>query len=482
MSDEFSLLDCVAQAELVRRGEVKPLELVEAAIARIERLDETLGAMVSRRFDLARAEATSPALTDGPLRGVPFLLKDLGAYLAGDPVHQGMAFLKRHDWHEAGEAYFAGRAREAGLITLGRTNTPELGLTVTTEPQAYGPTRNPWKTSHSAGGSSGGSASAVAAGYVAAAHASDGGGSIRIPANHCGLVGLKPTRARCSFGPALGERWSGFSNEGVVTRTVRDSAVLLDVFAGAMPGDPYAAAPPKRPFAREVGADPGRLRVGLMSRAPRGLDTDPACVEAAEKTARLLADQGHAVEESYPDALDDPGVVKAFLTVVSASTAYALDAAGEKTGEPVGEGDVEPPTWSLASIGRGFSAADYIRAVNFVHAFGRRVAAWYEGGFDLLITPTAAAPPPPLGHFQGTEEDPNRGMARAAIYTVFTAPFNVTGQPGISLPLHWNGEGLPIGTQLVAPCGGEDLLLRVAAQLEAAQPWADRLPPVHASR
>jgi len=482
MSDEFSLLDAVAQADLVRRGEVKPLELVQAAIARIERLDPELGAVITRRFDRALAEAASSDLPNGPLRGVPFLLKDLGAYLAGDSAHSGMEFLKRHDWRESHDAHFGANLRRAGLISLGRTNTPELGLAVTTEPLAYGPTRNPWKTTHSPGGSSGGSAAAVAAGYVAAAHASDGGGSIRIPANHCGLVGLKPTRGRCSFGPGLGERWAGFSNEGVVSRTVRDSALLLDVIAGAAPGDPYSAAPPLRPYTEEVGADPGRLRIGLMPGAPRDMDTHPECVKAANHAARLLESAGHHLEESHPEALEDPASVKAFLTVVSSSIARALDGASAKLGVPLGQADVEPPTWSIAQIGRSFSATDYIAAVDFVHAYGRRMASWFEDGFDLLLTPTCAEPPPALGHFQWTDEDPNAGFARAVPYTVFTSPFNMTGQPGISLPLHWSEDGLPIGAQLVAPCGREDVLLRVAAQLEAIQPFNDRIPPLHASR
>jgi amidase len=482
MADELSLLDATAQADLVRRGELKPIELVEAAIERIERIDPELGAVIARRFDLARAEAASSELPEGPFRGVPFLLKDLGAYLAGDPVHCGMAFLKRHGWRESGEAYFAAKARRAGLISLGRTNTPELGFAVTTEPVAYGTTRNPWKPDHSSGGSSGGSAAAVAAGLVAAAHASDGGGSIRVPASHCGLVGLKPTRGRCSFGPGLGERWAGFSVEGVVTRSVRDTAALLDVLSGPMPGDPYSAAPPARPFAAEVAADPGRLRIGVMRSAPRDLATHPDCVAAVTGAERLLASVGHALEESSPQALEDPDLLKNFVAVVGCSVARALDAWGEKVGQPIVEGDVEAPTWNVAQLGRTTTAAQYIGAVEFNHALSRRIASWWEGGFDLLLTPTCAAPPPPLGHFVPDPDNPLASAARVIPFSTFTAPFNISGQPGISLPLHWNDQGLPVGIQLVAAYGREDLLIRVAAQLERAQPWADRLPPLHASR
>ncbi len=483
MSDDLSLLDAVAQAELVRRGELTPLELVDAAIGRIEKLDPQLCAVISPQFERARAAAEAPDLPDGPLRGVPFLLKDLGAYLDGDPVYCGMKALREAGWRERGESHFAGKLRRAGLISLGRTNTPELGLLPTSEPEAFGPSRNPWQTSHSVGGSSGGSAAAVASGMVAAAHASDGGGSIRIPAAHAGLVGLKPTRGRCSFGPGLGERWGGFSCEGFVTRSVRDTAALLDLAQGPMPGDPYSAAPPARSYREEIGAAPGRLRIGWMTRAPRDADLHPDCAAAAEQAARLLESLGHHLEESYPPALDHPDAMRGFLTVVGSSIARALDAWGAKLGRRLGEADVEALTWAVAQAGRGVSAPDYIGAVEGNHAHARRLAAWWsEAGFDLLLSPTCAAPPPPLGHFAPAPDNPLQGYLRAAPYGAFTAQWNVSGQPGISLPLYWSQAGLPIGVQLVAASGREDLLLRVAAQLEQASPWAGRLPPVHASR
>lgn len=482
MTKHLSLLDLTAQAELVRRGEVKPLELVEAAIERAERMEPTLHAIVSKQFERARAEAGSPELPDGPLRGVPILLKDLGAYLDGDPVYCGMKALKEADWRESGDSHFAAKLMQAGMISLGRTNTPELGLAPTTEPDAFGATSNPWKPSHSPGGSSGGSAAAVAAGVVAAAHASDGGGSIRIPANHCGLVGLKPTRGRNSFGPGLGERWAGCSCEGFVTRSVRDTAALLDVTAGAMPGDPYFAPPPQRPYAQEVGADPGRLRIGLMDVAPRAGELHPECEAAVQGAGKLLESLGHHVELSYPKALDDPEVVIAYVKIVGANIAFALDAWGRKIGREIGEDDVEPLTWAIAQESRKHSGPDYVATVAREHLHGRNLAAWWEEGFDLLLTPTCAAPPPALGYLATDPENPLASYLKSAPFGAYTLHFNLSGQPGISLPLHWSEDGLPVGVHLVAGYGREDLLIRVASQIERAEPWAAKLPPVHASR
>jgi amidase len=349
----------------------------------------------------------------------------------------------------------------------------------TTEPESFGASHNPWKLTHSPGGSSGGSAAAVAAGLVSAAHASDGGGSIRIPASHCGLVGLKGSRGRNSFGPQVGERWGGFSSEGFVTRSVRDSAALADVVAGEMPGDPYTAPPLRRPLADEVGADPGRLRIGTMTATPR-TEIHVDCVSAVNEAARLLEALGHSVEPSSPEALENPAALKGFITVITSATAYALDSWGEKIGRTIGEADVEPLTWAAAELGRAVSAREYVSAVNRNHAQGRAIASWWDGGFDLLLTPTCASPPPPLGHFAAVPENPLKGFERSLPYSVFTSPFNLSGQPGISLPLHWNDDGLPIGIQLVAAYGREDLLIRVAAQLEEAKPWKDRRPPTYA--
>jgi len=482
MADKLARLDAIAQAELVRRGELTPGELVDAAIARVEKLNPTLNAVITPLFDKARTQASSPNLPEGPFRGVPFLLKDLGCHSAGDPYHEGMRYLRDAGWSAESDTYMAAKLRAAGFIFLGKTNTPELGSLPTTEPQAYGPTRNPWDTARSTGGSSGGSAAAVAAGMVPAAHANDGGGSIRIPASECGLVGLKPSRGRVSWGPEYGELWQGLAIEHVVSRSVRDTAAILDVVAGPMPGDPYFAPPPVRPFREDVGADSGRLRIGLLTHVPGGrIPVHPDCVTATTEAARLLASLGHQVEESYPRALDvSEERWRHMLTLVASSVAAGLAHWSQKVGKPMGPDDVEILNWTFAEIGRSHTAVQYIEAVTWLQADTRRIAQWWEDGFDLLLTPTLAEPPPLLGQFISTPDQPLAGARRAEQLIPFTPAFNITGQPAISLPLHWNAGGLPIGVHLVAAYGREDLLIRVASQLEQARPWADRLPPVYA--
>jgi len=481
MPQDLTWLDAVAQAELVRKKEVTPLELVDAAIARIEKGNPQLNAVITPLFDKARAQAKSGNIPDGPFRGVPFLLKDLVCASAGDPIHSGMRLLREAKFVAPYDTHLAAKFRAAGFIFIGKTNTPEMGLNATTEPEAYGPSRNPWDLSHSTGGSSGGSAAAVAAGMVAVAHANDGGGSIRIPASECGLVGLKPSRGRVSLGPDFGDAWHGLAIEGVVSRSVRDTAVVLDAIAGWMPGDPYAAPPQKRPFADEVSANPGRLRIGVMKRSPKGgapLHAD--CVVAVEDVARLLASLGHTVEESYPTALDEHEYIEQFSNLVACHVVETLDMLGQMIGRKVAHNDVELWTWAFAERGRGISAAQYLATVQWLQVWTRRVARWWADGFDLLLTPTLAAPPPPLGTLVVSPDNPNRGWERLLALMQFTPPYNVTGQPAISLPLYWDAAGLPIGTQLVAALGGEDLLIRVAAQLEQARPWKDRHPLVHA--
>lgn len=478
---ELAYLDATAQAELVRRREITPGELVEAAIARIEKINPQLNAVIIPLFEKARAQAAASALPDGPFRGVPFLLKDLTCKSAGDPYHAGMRLLRELKWVADNDTYLAAKFRAAGFIFVGRTNVPELGPIPTTEPVAYGPTRNPWDTTRSPGGSSGGSAAAVASGMVPAAHGNDGGGSIRIPSSACGLVGLKPSRGRTSLGPDVGEAWNGAIAEHVLTRSVRDSAAILDAVAGPMPGDPYGAPPPVRPFSTEVGADPGRLRVGLLTHAPgKAVTVHPDCATAATEAARLLESLGHVVEESYPKAIDDPEFQQPFATVVTSWTCRDLDYWGAQTKRKIVRHDVEPYTWALAEMGRAVPASEYIEAGLWLQAYTRRVASWWSAGQDLLLTPTLAEPPAKLGELTSTAEDPLRGLARSTPYVTFTAAFNVTGQPAISLPLHWNKDGLPIGVQLVGAYGREDVLLRIAAQLEEARPWSDRRPPVHA--
>lgn len=484
MADTLASLDAMAQAELVRTGELQPLTLVEAAIERIEQLNPTLNAVITPLFDKARAQALSPDLPHGPFRGVPLLLKDLGCRTAGDPYHEGMQLLRTGGWVAREDTYMATKLRAAGFIFLGKTNTPELGTLPTTEPVAYGPCRNPWDINRSTGGSSGGSAAAVASGMVPIAHANDGGGSIRIPASACGLVGLKPSRGRVSWGPEYGEVWQGLAIEHVVSRSVRDTAAVLDVVAGAMPGDPYCAPPPVRPFAQEVEANPGRLRIGWMTRAPGG-DTalHPDCEAAVRDVARLLASLGHEVEEAYPPALDRSHERFSHMwTLLTSSVAAALAHWERQIGRTIRQEDVEPHNWIMAEIGRRRTAVRYLEAIQWLQADARRIAEWWDAGFALLLTPTLTEPPPPLGQFVSTPADPLAAARRGEALCPFTVPFNVTGQPAISLPLYWNADGLPIGVQLVAAYGREDLLIRVAAQLEQARPWAGRWPAVHAEK
>jgi amidase len=479
MVDELCWLDATAQAELVRRGEVKPLELVDAAIARIERLNPAFNAFIVPLFEKARRQAQG-TIPDGPFRGVPFALKDLDVFSAGDPYHAGTSFLKAAGYVADHDSFLVEKFRRAGFINLGKTNTPEFGLNVTTEPRSYGPSRNPWNPEHSTGGSSGGSAAAVAAGMVPAAHASDGGGSIRIPASECGLVGLKPSRGRISLGPEHGEYWSGLVISHVVTRSVRDTAAILDAVAGGMPGDPYVAAPPARPYVSEVGRTPGALRIGLLDHVPSGATAlHPDCADAVARTGKLLAELGHAVERSYPSALAEAEVISThFMVIVATWLTAALDFWGAKLGRPVTPTGVEPPTWAIAEMGRAVSGPQYLGALEALHAYTRRMANWWAGGFDVLVTATLGEPPPRIGALSAPPEDPLGGMAKTLGLIPFTPPFNITGQPAISLPLHWNDAGLPVGIQLVADYGREDVLIRLAAQLEEARPWRDRRPPL----
>ncbi len=480
MSDELARVDATAQAELVREGEASPPELVEAAIERIEAVNDELNAVIHPLFDKAR-EAAAGELPAGPFKGVPFLLKDLGAAFGGDPLHVGMRFLKDADFKAPVDTYLAQRFRDAGLVTVGKTNTPELGILPTTEPDAHGPTHNPWDTSRSPGGSSGGSAAAVASGMVPMAHANDGGGSIRIPAAACGLVGLKPTRQRISEGPVIGDNMSGLTAELVVSRSVRDTAAILDAVHGPAPGDPYVAPPPGRPYVEELRAEAGRLRVGLLTEPPLEAAPDPVVIEAARDAGRLLESLDHVVEESWPGGFDEVDIVDTFLTRWMAGQAQALDQLGAIIGRKVTEDDVEPLTWALAEEGWRRSSAQYLEAVGQHQTITRLIAGWYESGFDLLMTPTMGEPPTPLGAFDDSGPDPMDAIMRGAKTAAFTALFNATGQPAISLPLCWSDEGLPIGIQLVAAYGREDVLIRIAAQLEEARPWAERTPPVFAA-
>lgn len=475
MSDSFAKLDATAQSDLVRSGEVSPGELVGAALERIERLNPALNAVIHRLDDKAREAADSPKLPEGPFRGVPMLVKDAVCQTAGDPYHAGSRFLKQAGWCATHDSELARRYRAAGFVICGRTNTPEFAMSATCEPLAYGATRNPWSLEHSTGGSSGGSAAAVAAGLVAAAHGNDMGGSIRIPSSFCGLVGLKPTRARSSLAPHHGEYWGPLTHEHVLTRSVRDSAAILDATAGRAPGDPYGAPPPARPFLEEVGAPPGRLRIGLLTKPRADIDVHASSLAAVSRTARALEGLGHDVDEVSLASFDDPRLVSGMGRVIAAALAFDRSAWNERIGRAATPDEIEPLNWQLAELGSQLGAADYIQGVEDLHAYSRELMPWWSAGWDVLLTPTCPTPAPLLGTL-APDNDPGQIMGEFGKITYFTIPFDATGQPAISIPAAPGDDGLPIGIQLVADYGREDILFRLASQFEAAEPWADRWP------
>ncbi len=468
---DYEAYDGLGLAALVARREVSAEELLEAAIERIEARDPKVNAIAHKLYDHAR-QAIAAGLPQGPFTGVPYLLKDLATPLAGTPCENGSRLYA--GWVDRADGVMAARTKAAGLVILGKSTTAEHGLSVSTETQHCGATRNPWDLSRSSGGSSGGAGAAVAAGMLPMAHGSDGGGSIRIPAAHCGLFGLKVTRARTPSG----EGWAGLATHHALTRSVRDSAALLDATHGATPGYPYTAPAPARPFSQEVGADPGRLRIAWSWRHTRpGVAVDPDCRAALEDAAKLAESLGHEVEEAVP-RLDHEAIDQAMMTIVCANTAAFLDLKHPIEDRPVGREDVEQLAWEAAARGREPTAIDYIKAVETCHQLSRDFAA-FLARYDLLLTPTTAAPSPPIGKL-----DPNRGDSQGLIediapYIAFTRVHNMSGQPAASLPLHWTEDGLPVGVQIVARFGDEATLLRLAAQLEAAKPWFDRRPRFH---
>lgn len=467
-------LDATAQADLVRSGQASPSDLVEAAIARLDEVNPALNAVIHDLRDRARAEATSASLPDGPFRGVPFVVKDLDGTLGGAPFHQGNRLLKAIGHVAARDSTLIARLRGAGLIALGKSNTPEFGLQPTTEPEAYGPTHNPWDLARGPGGSSGGSGAAVAARVVPVGHAGDGGGSIRIPASANGLVGLKPGRGRISLGPDEGEPWNGFVARGVLTRSVRDTAAILDAVQGAVPGDPSAAPGRHGTHVEAATTDPQPLRIGLLTRAPAGMaETMPACVEATEAAARTLEGLGHHVEAAAPSALDE-GLIANFITVLATNVATDLEELAVIAGRPVTADDVEAITWTYNEMGRAMTGVQVQQALREVHAWSRRMLAWWED-FDILLTPTLAEIPPMLGDL-ARPDDPGTAVGRATPFVAYCAPFNVTGQPAISIPTGTSPEGLPVGVQAVAGAWREDRCLAIAGQLERAMPWAGRRP------
>ena len=485
LADDTRWLDATTHAELIASSEATSTELVDAAIERIETLDGPINAVVMRWFERARAQARAfdelpieSAARTAPFAGVPFLLKDLRADLAGLPVTSGNRAAKEAQPLSKQDANLAVKFREAGLITLGRTNSPEFGSLPVTEPVAYGPTRNPWNTDHTPGGSSGGAAAAVAAGMVPIAHASDGGGSIRIPASCSGLVGLKPTQGRSSMGPQADE--SGLSTQLCVSRTVRDTARMLDAVNGPGVGDTVIAPPPSRAYVNELVVDPGQLRIGLLDTNPIGGDLHPDCVTAVRSAASLLEGLGHDVSLGHPPILEDREFPRRFAAMWATLMSVGIENLGTAIGRKLTADDVEPVNWAQAEYAAQLSATQYAMALGAVAQYRRQVHQWWADGWDLLLTPTVAAAPLRVGALYGDQNDgiaagnPMAPSIRAGQFVPFTPPFNASGQPGISLPLHWNDDGLPIGVQLVAAYGREDLLIRVAAQLEVAAPWAAR--------
>ena len=459
MDDSLTDLDATALADLVRRNEVHPRELVDQAIERIEQFDPQLNVMVHRQYERARNDADG-ALPNGPFRGVPFLFKDYRCREAGEPYTMGMRALRDVGYRASSDAPLALAFRAAGLIPLGRTNTPELASVGTCEPEAFGPTHNPWGPEFTPGGSSGGSAAAVAARLVPAAHANDISGSIRIPAAHCGLVGLKPSRGRAIASIAADAR-TRMNTEGVVTRSVRDTAALLDAISVVGSALLLPA----------VGLPCPPLRVGLCTQAFSGSSVDSENSEAAEHCASLLEGLGCGVEISAPLALSNPALWKAAATLLAVNVAVEVDTWSEKLGRQLGEGDLEAMTWRSVEAGRSVSAVELLAAQSLLLDHTAEAEQWWER-FDLLITPTTASAPTLLGDY-GKGYQSGRGSA-------FTRPFNVTGQPAISIPLGWPDDGLPRGVQMIAPIGRDDLLVSVASALEALEPWAHRRATVSA--
>ena len=468
---EYDAQDALSLAAWVRRGEVSPLELLEEAVARVEERDDAINAVVIRAFAEAR-KAIDAGLPEGPFRGVPYLLKDLYAAWKGMRLTNGSRFFA--DDVSDFDSELVARYRRAGLVFFGRSASPEFGITTTTESILFGQTRNPWNLEHTAGGSSGGAAAAVAAGILPAAHASDGGGSIRIPAACCGLFGMKPTRARVPAGPTVGEGWSGMSTAHAVSRSVRDNAALLDVCAGPALGDPYWAPPPERSYLSEVGADPGRLRIALQVESFNGSAVHADCQRAARDAAELCASLGHEVVEATLE-VEREALGRATQVLIASNLRASLLERAERLGRDFTPEDVEPMTHAMASVVKTSDAASYARAIRTIHAAGRSVARFFEG-FDVLLTPTMATPPLPLGRVALTRTD-TPGLLEDLGQTVgFTQLFNASGNPAMSVPLVWNEHGLPIGIQFAGRFGDEATLFRLAGQLEAARPWFDRRP------
>jgi amidase len=468
--DEYRRYDAVGLAGLIAKREVGAKDVLEAAIARAEQVNPAINAIVHKQYAKAAA-ATDGGLADGPFRGVPFLIKDLGTFDTGEPARFGSSLYK--DFVADHDSAYVVRSRKAGLNIMGRSSTPEFGISPNTEPRLFGSCRNPWNLAYSAGGSSGGAAAAVAAGILPMAHATDGGGSIRIPAAQCGLFGLKPSRGRISFAPDAGEGWGGMSTGHVVTRSVRDCAVMLDCLSGAEPGDPYAAPTPPRPFADEITRPSGRLRIAMMLKDHRGQPWHPECASAVQNAAKLCESLGHVVEEAYPD-LSLVELMPMNRIISGANVARALDRRWKALGREPDPEDVEAVTWTVYIRGLAIDAIDYVDAIAAIHMAGRKLAAFLSR-YDVILSATLPAPPPKLGYFDQNGDTQTFGE-RVLAYLAVTPLHNATGTPAVTMPLHWTADGLPVGVHFAARYGEEATLLRLGVQIEAARPWFDRVP------
>ena len=468
--DEYRRHDATALAGLVAKGDVSAEEVLEAAIARAEQVNPAIHAIVHKQYARARS-AVVAGLPSGPLKGVPYLLKDLGFLEKGEPATLGSSLFK--DFVADHDSAYVTRCKRAGLVIMGRSSSPEFGLNPNTEPRLYGSCRNPWNLEHSAGGSSGGAAAAVIAGILPVAHATDGGGSIRIPAAQCGLFGLKPSRGRMSLAPDAGEGWGGLSIGHVVSRSVRDSALMLDCTAGSEPGDPYTAPTPERSFVEALGRPPRKLRIAMALDDHRGGKLHPECAKAVTGAAKLCASLGHTVEEV--DAPLDLVALRPMNTIISAANiARVLGLRWKALGREPNAQDVESVTWAVYNRGLKVSGVEYVEAIAAVHAAGRKLAA-FLANWDVLLTTTLPSPPPKLGYFD-QNGDVQTFVDRVTTYLSITPLHNSTGTPAMSVPMHWTADGLPVGVHFAGRYGEEATLLRLAAELETAQPWFNRLP------
>jgi len=468
--EEYRKHDALALAGLIAKREVSAKEVLETAITRAEQVNPAINAVVHKQYEQAR-KAVAAGLPEGPLMGVPYLIKDLGFFETGEPATFGSSLFK--DFVADHETAYVTRCKKAGLVFMGRSSSPEFGLNPNTEPRLYGSCHNPWNLEYSPGGSSGGAAAAVSAGILPVAHATDGGGSIRIPAAQCGLFGLKPSRGRVSMAPDAGEGWGGLSAGHVVSRSVRDSALMLDCTAGLEPGDPYTAPMHERPFLEAIARPPRKLRIALMLEDHRGVKLHPACLEAVQRAAKLCASLGHVVEEADPQ-LDMVALRPLNARISAANTARSCNLRWKTLGREPNAGDIEAVTWAVYQRGLKVSGVEYIEAIAAAHAVGRKMAAFLTS-YDVILSTTLAGPPPKLGYFD-QNGDVQTFTDRVTEYLSVTPLHNATGTPAMSMPLHWTADGLPVGVHFAGRYGEEATLLALAAELETAQPWFDRVP------